>query len=99
MMAAQVPMPVEIGRAGQHDIEIKWQDGHESLYPARMLRLACPCAACVDEVTGRMRLEPARVPQDVRPVKLEVVGRYAIAIHWSDGHNTGIYPYDLLRKL
>ena len=95
----QTPVPVEISRANQHDVKIRWQDGRESLYPARALRLACPCAACVDEVTGRPRLEPARVPQDVRPVKIEVVGRYAIAIHWSDGHNTGIYPFEYLRKL
>ena len=42
---------------------------------------------------------PASVPADVRPQKIEAVGRYALQIEWSDGHNTGIYPYDRLRAL
>ena len=91
--------PVEIGRANQYDVKIRWQDGHESVYPARELRLACPCAGCVDEVTGQVRLNAASVAQNVHPVKIELVGRYAIAIHWSDGHNTGIYAFDRLRQL
>ena len=99
-MTAETPaQPVEISRANAHDVKIRWADGEERVYPARALRLACPCAACVDEVTGQPRLAPDRVPQDVRPVKIEAVGRYAIAIHWSDGHNTGIYAFELLRNL
>ena len=39
------------------------------------------------------------VPQNVYPVKIDLVGRYAISIQWSDGHNTGIYAFDRLRKL
>ena len=92
-------IPVEIGRANQHDVRIAWHDGHVSVYPARELRLACPCAACVDEVTGQIRLLPANVPQNVYPLKIELVGRYAISIQWSDGHNTGIYAFDRLRKM
>ncbi len=91
--------PVEIGRANQHDVKITWQDGHVSTYPARELRLACPCAACVDEVTGHVRVIATSVPQDVHPLKIDVVGRYAISVQWSDGHNTGIYPFDRLRKI
>ena len=99
MAGTQMPVPIEIGRAGQHDVKIVWQDAHVSVYPARELRLACPCAGCVDEVSGQRRLVAASVPQDVHPLKIDVVGRYAIAIHWSDGHNTGIYAFDRLRKL
>ena len=96
---AMIPMPVEVGRANQHDVKITWQDGHESIYPARELRLACPCAACVDEVTGQMRLIASSVAQNVHPVKIDLIGRYAISIQWSDGHNTGIYSFERLRKL
>jgi ATP-binding protein involved in chromosome partitioning len=32
-------------------------------------------------------------------VKIEVVGNYALAFYWSDGHSTGIYSYEHLRKL
>jgi DUF971 family protein len=92
-------VPVEVGRANQHDVRIKWQDGHESVYPARALRLACPCAGCVDEVTGHVRLIASSIAETVRPLKIDLVGRYAISIQWSDGHNTGIYTFELLRKL
>jgi len=91
-------VPVEIGRANLYDIKVKWQDGHESVYPARTLRLNCPCAACVDEVTGERR-PTAVIPEDVKPLGIQLVGRYAISIQWSDGHQTGIYAFARLRTL
>ena len=99
MMASDTIMPVEIGRANQHDVKIRWQDGHESVYPARELRLKCPCAGCVDEVTGQKRIIVNEIPQDVHPLKIDLVGRYAVSVTWSDRHNTGIYAFDRLRKL
>jgi DUF971 family protein len=99
MADVAVPQPVEIGRANEHDLRITWQDGHVSVYPARALRLQCPCASCVDEMTGLVRLITNSVPEDVHPLKIDVVGRYAITLHWSDGHHTGIYSFPLLRKL
>ena len=90
--------PVEIGRANLFDIKVKWQDGHESVYPAKFLRLHCPCAGCVDEVTGQRR-PSAIVPSDVKPLGIQLVGRYAISIQWSDGHSTGIYAFEKLRKM
>ncbi len=100
MMAdTQTPMPVEIGRANQYDVKIRWQDGHESIYLARELRMSCPCAGCVDEVTGKLRLIATSIPQNVYPLKIDLIGRYAISIQWSDGHNTGIYSFEYLRKL
>ncbi|MBI3321087.1 MAG: DUF971 domain-containing protein [Candidatus Omnitrophica bacterium] len=92
-------VPVEIGRANEYDVKIEWQDGHVSVYPARELRLACPCAGCIDEMTGQMRVIASSVPQDVRPLNIDLIGRYAINITWSDGHNTGIYAFDRLRKM
>ena len=92
-------VPVEIGRANQHDVKIRWPDGHESVYPARELRLQCPCAGCVDEVTGQVVVVTSSVPQDVHPLKIDLVGRYAITIPWSDGHHTGIYTFELLRAM
>src|SRR3989338_7206621 len=92
-------MPVEIGRANQHDVRVRWQDGHESVYPARALRVSCPCASCVDEMTGAVRVVAAGVPDDVHPLKIELVGRYAMTVQWSDGHHTGIYSFEKLRTM
>jgi DUF971 family protein len=39
------------------------------------------------------------VPDDVHPLRIEPVGRYAIQIAWSDGHGSGIYPFRRLRTL
>jgi DUF971 family protein len=64
-----------------------------------MLRRSCPCAGCIDEWTGEPRLDPASISADVRPQELRPVGRYAIQITWSDGHSSGLYTFDLLRKL
>jgi len=67
------------------------------LAQARALRLACPCAECVEEMTGRRLLDPTRVPAEVRPVALALVGGYGLRVHWSDGHSTGIYTFARLR--
>jgi ATP-binding protein involved in chromosome partitioning len=75
----------------------EWDEsGHQGFFPARALRLACPCAACVEEMTGRPMLDPATVPEDVRPVALALVGAYGLRITWSDGHATGIYTFERL---
>jgi DUF971 family protein len=80
-------------------LRIRWADGHVSEYEPRFLRLQCRCAGCVNELTGRPILKPEHVPQDVYPLKIEYVGRYALGFHWSDQHRTGIYSFELLRKI
>lgn len=79
-------------------LRIVWNDGHTSEYEPRPLRLMCPCAGCIEEMTGRPLLNPAAVPQDIMPVSIHYVGKYALRFVWSDGHDTGIYPWDLLRR-
>jgi ATP-binding protein involved in chromosome partitioning len=91
--------PRGIRQAGPRQLSITWQDGRESLLDVREVRLACGCAVCVDEWSGEERLDPASVPEDVHPVRIEPVGRYAIQVVWSDGHETGIYPFRRLREL
>ncbi len=79
---------------------IEWKaEGHQGFYAARPLRLACPCAACVEEMSGRPLLDPATVPEDIRPLRLALVGAYGLKIEWSDGHSTGIYTFDHLRSV
>ena len=92
-----LPIPYAIDRRDD-GLVIEWDDaGHRGFYPARALRLACPCAACVDEMSGRALLDPAAVPADIRPVTLALVGAYGLSVQWSDGHGTGIYTFQQLR--
>jgi len=92
-------IPYAITRS-EEGILIQWEEGtHEGFYPARMLRLACPCAGCVEEMSGRPLLDPGTVPPDIRPVSLALVGAYGLRIQWSDGHGTGIYTFNQLYLL
>lgn len=93
-----LPIPYAINRRDD-GILIEWDDrGHQGFFPARALRLACPCAACVEEMSGRALLDPAGVPVDIRPLSLGLVGAYGLRVQWSDGHGTGIYTFEQLRK-
>ena len=80
-------------------VAVEWNDGHASLYEARYLRLNCGCAECVEEWSKRKLLNPATVPADIHAEDYLMVGRYAVQFLWSDAHFTGIYPFDILRKL
>ena len=80
-------------------LSIEWADGATSVLAPFDLRLACPCAGCVDELSGQPILNPGRVDANVYPESIHYVGRYALQFNWSDGHNTGIYPFQYLRQL
>ena len=80
-------------------LQVAWTDGRVDDFDVRDLRLACPCAHCVEEMSGAALLDPASVPIDVAPRKITSVGTYAVIIDWSDGHGTGIYTFSYLRKL
>jgi ATP-binding protein involved in chromosome partitioning len=92
--------PVEIGPNDDGTrLRIRWKDGVVSEYVPRYLRLLCPCAGCVDEMTGVRTLIEERVDPDVYPTAIHYVGRYALQLIWSDGHSTGIYTFEYLRGL
>lgn len=78
------------------EIALTWADGSVSRRGFRELRMACQCAACRDELTGKRLLDPEKVPTDVRPDAIDPVGGYALRFVWSDGHRTGIFPFAAL---
>ena len=80
------------------NIYILWQDGYESHISFFDLRDACPCASCVDEFSGEKTLDPGSIPKDIKPVKSEYVGNYAIRIYWNDKHDSGIFHFKMLRN-
>ncbi|MBI1824070.1 MAG: DUF971 domain-containing protein [Nitrospirae bacterium] len=91
--------PSEIKNIRGVGIHMTWEDGHLSDYSYEYLRVSCQCAACVDEWTGESLIKRESIPKDIHPEDLFPVGNYAIQINWSDGHTTGIYSFDLLRKI
>lgn len=91
--------PVGMRARDARTLSILWADGTEHHLDVRDLRLACRCAVCIEETSGRALLDPATVPPDVSPRVISSVGNYAITAGWSDGHSTGIYSFGHLRTL
>jgi DUF971 family protein len=81
----------------EKNLYIRWKDGRESSYELLHLRRMCPCAQCRGghETTARRTTDHI---QEIQMRSFRKVGRYAISILWSDGHDLGIYTYDSLRQ-
>jgi len=86
-------------RRGTRGLVFSWEGGREAEFTARELRIECPCALCVSEATGRRILDPDRIPEDLEIRDIQPVGSYAYRILFSDGHDTGIFTLELLRRL
>ena len=94
--------PLDIQQIGG-ELAIKWADGSESFVPLEKLRRYCPCAGCKGEVdimgnVYRGPDQPLR-PQAFQLLRVANVGSYAVQPIWGDGHATGIYSFDYLRKV
>ena len=94
--------PLDIQIVGQ-ELAVKWEDGSESFVPLDKLRQCCPCAGCQGErdVMGNLYKAP---PQPLRPASFQIVrvssiGGYGVQPVWADGHQTGIYSFDYLRRV
>ena len=89
--------PKVITRSDPTRVEIEWTDGHRTIYRPSQLRGLCPCAVCVNEVSGVRVHDPASVPEDLTQSDARMVGHYALTMTFSDGHHTGIFTFPFLR--
>ena len=78
-------------------IRLTWSDGLEGALPVRDLRISCPCAFCVNEITGERQVDPSSIPTDLALVDMQPVGRYAYRVLFDDGHDTGLFTLEDLR--
>lgn len=78
---------------------IEWSDGRINHYRLSDLQRHCPCAGCVDEVTGKRLISKHEVDEFVQAARIINVGRYALRIEFTSGCSKGIYSFDELRKL
>jgi len=80
-------------------LEIEWNDGHQTVFDFVTLRWLCPCAYCRGEagLPGWLDSAPGLTPEQTRMVDIAIVGQYAVAPTWGDGHHTGYYTYQVLR--
>lgn len=80
-------------------VTIEWADGHISRFDAVALRLLCPCAYCQGEAgrPGWLDTNPTLTSIQTQIVGMRLVGQYAVAPSWADGHDTGYYTFEALR--
>ena len=94
--------PKDIQLIGE-ELAIKWEDGSESYVKLEKLRRHCPCAGCKGEVDimGNLHKGPDKPlsPQAFQLVRIASVGGYAVQPLWADGHSTGLYSFDYLRRV
>jgi DUF971 family protein len=95
--ASEPPEAIDV--TADHAIRVDWPGGRQVTIPAKALRDGCPCAGCVEEMTGKKLLDPTTIPDDIRPLAIQPVGNYAIQVEWSDGHRTGLYTWATLRSI
>ncbi len=89
----------KISYASGLGVVVNTADGKVSVIKAAELRRRCRCASCIDEFSGKQILAPESVAESVFPKTIQPMGNYAVAIAWSDGHASSIYPYDAILKL
>lgn len=82
-------------------LTIQWDDGASTQLDGRTLRWACPCAECRGELgePGKLDRADSLPPAEERVNDVWIVGQYALGISFESGHATGIYTFELLRRL
>jgi DUF971 family protein len=97
--------PTKLERIGDDRLRIEWNDGLQSECSVRRLREACPCATCREKRAAPPappNVLPVLKPEETVPLRIsgmKPIGSYAYAIQFTDGHDTGIYTFELLREL
>lgn len=99
--------PIALDLKKDRGLTVQWADGTTSYYTIAYLRRMSPSAEARE-----LRKEMERNPLTVLPASAarasagpltaesaELVGNYALRIHFSDGHHTGIYSWGYLREI
>ena len=97
MTPAHTPADIDIERT--RALTVTFEDGVACEFPVDALRSACPCASCRG---WRERGEDAwprpGLPATIEILDAELNGAWGLSIRWSDGHDTGIYAWAVLRR-
>ena len=94
-------LPVDIQLVGD-EVAIRWSDTKESYFKGERLRAASPSAETQGEHDILGNKYGGSGPKKFSGVNIlgwDQVGNYALRFDFSDGHRTGLYSFDYLRKL
>lgn len=96
-LTKDTPRPTEIKFHKQSKLlDIAFSDGKAFQFSCEFLRVHSPSAEVGGHGPSQEVLQTGK--KTVTIVRIEPVGNYAIQLHFSDGHNTGLYSWDLLRR-
>jgi ATP-binding protein involved in chromosome partitioning len=89
----------ELKKIDDQVFKIIWSDGTEQKLRMSDLQKNCPCAKCVEEYSGKRIIDPQSIDLNVGAYEIRAVGRYGLRVQFTKGCSTGIYSFDMLRKL
>ena len=97
-MADALPAATELRvRRATAELEVDFTDGATVRLPAEFLRVESPSAEVQGHGPNDRKLVSGK--RGVSIVAVEPVGHYAVRIRFSDGHDSGIFSWALLRQL
>ena len=98
--------PTQLRLPSPDRLLIEWSDGAQLICTVRTLREACPCATCLEKRSQPPEPKTRELPvlndaqlQPLRIVRMQPLGNYAYNVAFSDGHDSGIFTFELLREL
>ncbi|KOR30355.1 1-(5-phosphoribosyl)-5-[(5-phosphoribosylamino)methylideneamino] imidazole-4-carboxamide isomerase [Achromatium sp. WMS2] len=92
------PIPIELNLHRYSKVlEVKYPDEVSFNLPCEYLRVFSPSAEVQGHGPGQQVLQVGK--EDVNIEKIELIGNYAICLHFDDGHNSGIYSWDYIYNL
>jgi len=89
----------QIEQKNAYSVTIKWKNGSAQEMSLSEIQKNCPCANCINEITGQRLLDLKTIKKDVRAVSIRQVGRYALQFQFTSGCSTGIYSFDCLMQM
>jgi len=97
MSAPSWPVRLAFRKSAQ-ELFVEFEDGASGVIPYKRLREESPSAEVRGHGSGPRPPQPP-VPEDISVLGADPVGRYAIRIKFSDGHDSGLYTWKFLREL
>ena len=91
--------PANIDVEREVGVAVTYLDGEVIRFDIMTLRQGCPCATCrhLREQDEDVWPRPGS-PQPLRITDAELHGAWGLSITWNDGHSTGIFPFEALRR-
>lgn len=87
---------IRLNRA-ERTLYVTFADGTTAALPAEYLRVESPSAEVQGHQPSERKLIAGKRAVGIKAV--EPVGNYAVRLIFDDGHDTGIYSWDLLHRL